>query len=131
MSDTIKITNEYIEKVVNSPLSMDIKKKEFPIKTAYWIARCFDKIKKLADTYLEEKKKLINKYAIEKDEQGNAKMQEGMISLSDPNKFSEELKELLDIEIDLGINKIKIDLDKCPNLTLEEMDILLPLIEEI
>ena len=43
------------------------------------------------------------------------------ISLTNIKEFTREINELTEIEIDIGINKIKFDLDKEPSCTIEGM----------
>ena len=129
--NTIIITNRYLEMALNSPIFGQLRQKRFPVKAGYWLARSFDKIIQLAKVYQEEKKKLLEKYSKEKDEQGNLKVEsDGSILLEDPEEFAKEFEELLSIEINLGVNKIKVDFDKFPDLTIDEMELLLPLLEE-
>lgn len=60
---------------------------------------------------------------------------DGNVSIENTIEFQKSLNELMDIEIDLGINKIEIDLGKWEansNIDLldgEEMDLLLPMLE--
>ena len=51
------------------------------------------------------------------------------VSLKDAKMFTKKLNELVEIEIDLGLEKVKFDLDKEPKCTIEEMRLLMPLIE--
>jgi len=41
---TIKITNAYLDTMINSPIIQTITKKPFTAKTSYWLARAFDKL---------------------------------------------------------------------------------------
>jgi len=52
--------------------------------------------------------------------------------MSNVQGFQDALRELLEMEVEVDINPVKIDMEKLDNLTftLEEMSILLPLIEE-
>ena len=52
------------------------------------------------------------------------------VSLKDAEGFVKDMKELTEIEVDLGLELILFDLDREPPLTIEEMTILLPLISE-
>ena len=92
--DTIVVTNRYLEMALNSPVFSGLRQKKFSPKTGYWIARSFDKMIQLAKTYQEEKKKLFDKYAEEKDEQGNPKVEDnGSIKLTDPEAFAKAIVE--------------------------------------
>ena len=95
--------------------------------------------------YFEEKQKLIKKYSHKHKADGQEKDKEGKIikrwKKDDPialpssepdwedfNSFLEDLKDLQEIEIDLGIDRIKFD--DAPDVLANEMILLLPLIEE-
>lgn len=132
---TIKITNAYLDTMVNSPIFQTIIKKPFTIKTSYWLARIFDKLQKEAKIYLAEKQKLIEKYAKRHEKDGETWKKGDMISdgrsvsLVDIAGFTKKLNELTEIELSIDINKIKFDLEKEPACTIEEMTLLLPLME--
>ncbi len=130
----IKVQNSYFEGM-NNPIFQIIIKKSFTTKTSYWLARVFDKLQSEAKIYFAEKQKLIEKYAKrhEKDGEGFKKgdiVSDGQtVDLKDATIFRKELNELLEIEVEIGLNKIEIDLEREPSCTVEEMGLLLPLIE--
>ena len=141
---TIKITNAYLDTMINSPIIQTITKKPFSAKTSYWLARAFDKLQREAKIYLAERQKLIEKYAKKHEEDGEERrdgkvinswkkgdmVSDGQsVSLTNMKEFTREINELTEIEIDIGINKIKFDLEKEPACTIEEMALLLPLME--
>lgn len=124
----IKITNSYFERI-NNPAFQELLKKPFPVKTAYWLGRVVEKLRQVAGHYFEAKQRLIEKYA-EKGPDGKTSLDKnGFLKITDFDNFVNELQELQKIEIELRFNPIKLDLDKAPDLTVEEMGILLPLIE--
>jgi len=51
------------------------------------------------------------------------------VFLTDVEGFTKELNELMEIELDIGINKIEFDLEKKLVCTIEEMVILLSLLD--
>lgn len=130
----IKIDNAYIEVVNSSQVIQGLMKKVFPVKVSYWLSKAVERIKQEGKPYYEAKQKLAEKYG-EQDNEGNVipPGPDGSIRLKDTQGFIEELQELQTIEVDLGIKKIKLDMDdpKCPDLSVEEMRLLLPLIEEM
>ena len=140
----IKVTNAYLDTTANSPTVQTIIKKSFTAKTSYWLARVFDKLRREAKIYLSERQKLIEKYARRYEKDGEEKkdgkvikswkkgdmISDGQsVSLADMAGFTKEINELTEIEIEIGINKIKFDLEKEPTCTIEEMAILLPLLD--
>ena len=135
----IKITNGYLDTLGSNSNFQDLAQKPFTAKTSYWLARVFDRIQKEGAIFFAERQKLIEKHAkrYEADgEEGERKWKKGdmisdgkSVTLNDVEAFSRDLKELTEIEIDLGLHKIKFDLDKEPVCTVEEMSLLMPLIE--
>ena len=135
----IKITNGYLEQIGGNTLFQDLAKKPFTAKTSYWLARVLSQLQKEGEIYFAERQKLIEKHAKrhEKDGgQGDKTWKKGDIvsdgknvSLENAERFVKDMKELTEIEIDLGLKKIKFDLDKEPSCTVEEMTLLVPLIE--
>ena len=135
----IKITNGYLDTLGSNSNFQDLAQKPFTAKTSYWLARVFDRIQKEGAIFFAERQKLIEKHAkrYEADgEEGERKWKKGdmisdgkSVTLNDVEAFSKDLKELTEIEIDLGLHKIKFDLDKEPVCTVEEMSLLMPLIE--
>lgn len=124
----IKITNSYIDRLEIDNVLKDVLKKEFSAKTSYWLANIFNEIQELSKIYLAERQKLIERYA--KRNEKNEIITDGMnVSIKDVNEFSQKLKDLLDIEIDLKTKKIVFDLDIEPKCSVDEMFILLPLVE--
>lgn len=135
MTETIKITNGYLDTMANSQIIQGIGKKAFTAKTSYWLARIFDKLQRELKIYLAEKQKLIEKYARRYKEDGKTWKKGDMVSdgqsvsLTNTKDFTKEINELIEIEIEIGFNKVIFDLEKEPNCTIEEMSILLPLLE--
>ena len=145
MSEKIKVTNAYLDNMVNNPIFQVIIKKQFSAKTSYWLARTLDKLQQEAKIYLAEKQKLIEKYANRYEKDGEEKDKEGKVikkwkkgdmvgdgrsvSLSDVEGFTKEINELIEIELDLNMKPILLDFDVEPSLTIEEMTLLLPLVE--
>lgn len=134
-TETIKITNQYLDTMTNNPVVQTIIKKPFTAKTSYWLARVFDKLQRETKIYLNEKQKLIEKYAKRYDADGKNWKKGDMItdgqsiSLTNIKDFTKEINELTEIEIEIGINKITFDIEKEPACTIEEMTILLLLLD--
>ncbi len=126
--EMIEVTNGYLESVLNNPMVKKIISKPFTAKTSYWIARVLDEIKIKGKIYILEKQKLIEKYAKRYPKSKEIVKEGDSIILENPEAFTNEINELTEIKISLGIPKIEYDFDKEPACTVEEMTILLPLI---
>lgn len=82
---------------------------ELPVRVSYKLAKNIKNIDKELKIYEEEKQKLINKYG-EKDEEGKLKTKEdGSINITDTENWNKDIKELLEIEAEINIEKINID----------------------
>ena len=103
----MKIKNEVL---VNSVQVLSkLNNAELPVKVSYKLAKNIKSIEKELTIYEEEKAKFINKYG-EKDEEGKLKTKEdGSINITDTENWNKDIKELLDIEAEINIEKINID----------------------
>lgn len=79
-----------------------------PVKTSYKLSKNIKTIDKEIVLYNEERQKLINKYAA-KNEAGENKIENGAFEIEDTENFNKDHKELLDIEVDIKVEKINID----------------------
>lgn len=141
MPETIKIKNEYFEKISIimmtkagpqrqfTPAFDSIIKGYFPGKTGHWIGRAVEKILSLSKVYFEAKQKLILAHASVYDEDVKVidektghetiKHKKGDLILNpngepvwkDAEAFEKEMNELLEAENDLGFNLIEFDPD--------------------
>lgn len=103
----MKLKNEVL---VNSvQVLRKLNNAELPVRVSYKLAKNIKSIEKELNIYEEEKQKFINKYC-EKDDEGNNKINEdGTIKIIDTEKWNKDIKELLDIEAEINIEKINID----------------------
>ena len=78
MSETIKVTNNYIAKVMpvvingqltQNPVVESLKKKRIPTKVQYWSRRALDKIAQFFKTFEETRQELVKQHG-KKDEDG-------------------------------------------------------------
>lgn len=86
-----------------------IKEMALPVKASYAIAKNIKKIEKEIEVYNEERAKLLDKYG-EKDEEGNLVVSEEQnikIVPENVEKWNKDLNELLDIEVEVDIHKLK------------------------
>ena len=133
--ESIKIINAYLDTLArNQDVLQTIVKKSFTAKTSYYLARILDKLQKETEIYLAEKQKIIEKHAKRHEDDGTTWKKGDMVingesvSLSNINAFTKDFNELINIEIDIKIDKIEFDLEKEPACTVEEMSVLLPII---
>ena len=135
----IKITNGYLEMIGSNSLFQELAKKPFTARVSFYLAEAFIELQKKGELYLSQKQKGIEKYAKRHEAdggEGELKWKKGdmvsdgkSVSLNDVDGFVTYMKELTETEVNLGVNKIKFDLDKEPACTVEEMTLLVPLIE--
>lgn len=146
MPENIKIKNSYFEQVNTLAFEGLIKKNAFDsVKPRYWLSKALDRAIKEAGHYHKNKKDLVRKHTIKYEKDGARKDKEGQVvqkwKRGDPvilpngtmpfesgEAFSRELDELQEIEVDLGIQRIKFD--EPPDVTIEENMLLFPFLEE-
>ena len=100
--------------------------------TAFYIAKNIKVIKEEMTTLDETKRQLIANFG-EKDPEGNLIVQEsGLVKIEDNNLplFSEEMKKLMEMEIDLPIKKIPLSSLTQINISINLIETLLPIIED-
>ena len=100
--------------------------------TAFYIAKNIKAIKEEMTTLDETKRQLIANFG-EKDPKGNLIVQEsGLVKIEDNNLplFSEEMKKLMEMEIDLPIKKIPLSSLTQINISINLIETLLPIIED-
>ena len=120
----MKITNVFFEQNITkeSPLIKLCQCSGLPTKVSYWLSRLLNNLEPLNKTYLNEKRKLIEKWC-DKDEDGKPKEENGQYKLSEHmNEFNQEYMELLEIELEIDMREIEIPLDKIPSGVLNSYD---------
>lgn len=102
----MKLSNE---RLINSVgVLSKLNNSELAVKTSYKLSKNIKTLDKEIVLFNEEKQKLINKYAV-KNEKGENKIENGNFEIADRENFNKEYRELLDIEVDVKIEKINID----------------------
>ena len=95
-----------LKEIVNSEKAIkELIKIKFPIKTSYRIKRLFDKIQPDLDTFREKNLELFKKY-------GTHDSEKDIYLLDIPENiptFNKEFSELVDLDVNLDFEKIKID----------------------
>lgn len=102
----MKLSNEKLANSIN--VLNKLNNSELAVKTSYKLAKNIKTIDKEIVLFNEERQKLINKYAA-KNEAGENKIENETVEIADIENFNKEYRELLDIEIDIKIEKINID----------------------
>ena len=127
------LTNRYLE-ILSNKENQDILKgiisKPLPPKLAYWIARVLKKIQSESTLFSETKNRLMRHYAVIQEDD-KIKTTGGLVvwdaAKGGVEKFQEEFEELLNIEVPLDINQIRVDLDELEarNLTFTPAEFML------
>ena len=102
----MKLINEVLVSSIN--VLSKLNNSTLSVKTSYKLAKNIKAIDKEIVLFNEERQKIINKYAI-KNEKGENKIENGIVELADTESFNKEYRELLDIEVDIKLEKINID----------------------
>ena len=111
----MKITNRQVIEFINSVSANKLASKRLPVKVAYAISRNLDKMNNIITSYETARKTLLDQYA-EKDEEGKAKVKDGNYVIQEDQKqaFSNEMKELLEVENEIDLHTINMDeVEKC------------------
>ena len=109
----------------------ELSKKDFKAKLAWSIARLLKAAEVEIQNFNDTRMNLIRKYG-EKDENGELISDEGGNCKIEKDKvevFTNELNELINTEIEINANKIKIELFENTEFTPSEMIVLEPFIE--
>lgn len=97
---------------------LELLHKPMPVKITYALARAFEKMKVEQAAYNEAKQIIIKKHNMKPD-------RNGMIDIGSNPEFAKEIMELQNQEINLGMEKININLNDLPDLSLTEMQFLM------
>jgi hypothetical protein len=98
-------TNSQIAKMYND--IQVIKKYKFKANTAFAIIKNAKVLKNAIELFDEARRNLLETYA-EKDEAGNAKIENGNYVISDKEEFAKEFISLQNAEQDIDFSKIKL-----------------------
>ena len=135
-NSTIKLENVYFERI-NTPAFQSLLHKspfESP-RPRYWLGKIIDKITRESKYYFDAKRDLIDKFSKKHIEdgaewkKGDAMARpDGSAIFEDTKAFVEALRELQEMVIDL--KEPRIEVDEAPDVALEEMMLLIPLLVE-
>ena len=98
-------TNSQIAKMYNDIQA--IKKYKFRANTAFTIIKNAKVLKNAIELFDEARRNLLEAYA-EKDEMGNAKIENGNYVISNKEEFAKEFISLQNAEQDIDFSKIKL-----------------------
>jgi len=138
---TIILTNGQLEAMAFNPAFRKAVQQPFPVKTSYWLARAMEKIERELKPFMKTMNEIMEKYA-EKRLNDKTKKEEikrrpdGMPVWGKNEEIATAaLEELRAIEVDLGIQPIKLDLEACEKMDIipspETFALLMPLLEEL
>ncbi len=124
--------NVKISELLNSTETLQkLSQKDFKAKLAWSIARLLKAAEAEIQSFNDTRMNLIRKYGekdengeLITDEKGNCKIEQNAIE-----SFSNELNELLNTEVEINANKIKVDQLEEVDFTPSEIVILEPFIE--
>lgn len=126
-----KLIKVKIADIVNSTDALkELVKMPLKAKTAYHVARLGREVEKEYNLFQEKRMDLVKKYAI-KDENGEPIVENEQISVAPENieTFKNEINELAASEVELNVEKIKLDDLNC-DLRAEQISRLMEFIEE-
>jgi hypothetical protein len=105
-------------------LSKLTKSNRLPVKTAYWLARLLVKINREAELYAKERQKLVDEYC-DKDEKGiPVAAGPGQVKMVERRtEFVAKMTELADVDIEIGINKLTLNLNDIPTGVVSAQDL--------
>ena len=111
----MKIKNRQLIEFIINVSANKLASKRLSVKVAYAISRNLDKMNNIITSYETARKTLLDQYA-EKDEEGKAKVKDGNYVIQEDQKqaFSDEMKELLEVENEIDLHTINMDeVEKC------------------
>lgn len=120
-------TNSQIAKMYNDIQA--IKKYKFKANTAFVIIKNAKVLKNAIELFDEARRNLLETYA-EKDEMGNAKIENGNYVISNKEEFAKEFIALQNAEQDIDFSKIKLSDISEVEIEAELMETMSEFIEE-
>lgn len=128
---SIRLSAGIAHGLVTSPIMDQVLKKQFPIKTSYWLARILRKIQSELTDFNRLRQTLLEKYGEKDPKTGRLAVINGAVDLGkNMAAFQKDYAELAEIELDIGFYPLPIDLERWPDLSIDEMLWLAPLLAE-
>lgn len=128
MTEKIELTYGQAEIMLSNKQFTELASKPFPVRISFRLARILKSVQSEMELYIANKKELIEKYAVP-NEDGNIADANGLVKFSNP-EGPKQIEELASEIIPLTENKIPLNLDECPDLSMQEVMMLLEFIEE-
>lgn len=130
----MNLTYETIIAIFKQAQATQFNSWDLPMSLSLQLSRVFGKLTKEAEVFEKERMKLVERYA-EKDEDGNVKQDEsGNAVLTDYDGFASEYREMLEEEIDVGFEPLKIDFTKLEDRGIlkkpSEISWMIPILDE-
>lgn len=125
-----KITNRKILADIN--VLTNLAQQRLPVKLGFAIAKNLNKIESILNVYNKERDKIIDKYC-SKDKNGDRIIKEDntySIAAKVKKNFNQESEELLDIENEIEIHKVKLNSFDDAELSIAELQAIEYMIEE-
>lgn len=105
-----QLTDDTIS-ALNTLIDLDI-----DAKSAFRLTRIIKEISSILEDKLKMEKRILEKW-VQKDEQGNVlpvkdeqgNVVSGAVNITDPDSFSQEMSNLMDVENEIPFEKIKFD----------------------
>lgn len=105
-----QLTDDTIS-ALNTLIDLDI-----DAKSAFRLTRIIKEISSILEDKLKMEKRILEKW-VQKDEQGNVvpvkdeqgEIVNGAVNITDPDSFSQEMSNLMDVENEIPFEKIKFD----------------------
>lgn len=102
-NDTIEALNKLIDLDINA-------------SSAFKLTRVIKEISSIVEDKLALEKRILDKY-VQRDEMGNptpakdndGNLIEGAVNLNDPDQFTKEMSDLMNVEVTLNYDKIKFE----------------------
>lgn len=124
----MKLSNEKVINVVNG--IGNILNMSLPVKASYAISKNMVKIEKEAEIYNKEREKLLSKYGKKNEDGALAVNEAGSVDIENVEGWNKDIKELLEIEVNIDIHKFSIhEIENC-NMTAREIALIDFMIEE-
>lgn len=129
MTDKIELTYGQAEQLMTNEQFIELSTKPFPVKVSFRLARVIKAIESEMELYIQNKQELIKKYAAPRED-GTLADENGMVRFNS-DEGPKQIAEIATEKLPLTENKIPLNLNDCPDLSIQETMMLLEFIEEI
>ena len=121
----MRIKNHILERLANSTaLFVLMNSKELPVRVSFQLATFWKNLEKPLQTYLNEKQKLINKYADKNEKNEPIKVGNEFKVQENWAAFKKDFEELLELESEVLGERLIIKIETLPDKPLSPQDII-------